>query len=214
MPICKNPECKKRFKPIRPFQQGCCQDCDFEIAMAVVRKNREKAQAKAKKESIEKAKAKRQELRERKKQLETKSQAMKKAQASFNLYIRLRDRHEGCCSCPETNPPILHGGQWDCGHYLSVGACPELRFNEDNAHKQCKSCNGGSGRFEHKKETVTKEYRIRLIQKIGLKRVEALEGPHELPHWTKEDYQEIERIYKAKVKQIKAQIELENMLCH
>ena len=211
MPICKNPACRKKFKPVRPFQKGCCMDCDYEIAMAAVMKKREQAAAKAKRDAVEKAKQKRRDLRERKAQLKSRNDWVKEAQAEFNKFIRLRDASEPCISCGEVNPPMLHGGQWDCGHYLSVGSHPELRFEELNAYKQCKSCNGGAGRYAGKNRTVSQKYRENLIQKIGLTKVEWLEGPHNAKHYTIDDLKEITARYKAKCKQL--QIERETMAC-
>ena len=207
MPICKNPACRKKFKPVRPFQKGCCMDCDYEIAMAAVMKKREQAAAKAKRDAVEKAKQKRRDLRERKAQLKSRNDWVKEAQAEFNKFIRLRDASEPCISCGEVNPPMLHGGQWDCGHYLSVGSHPELRFEELNAYKQCKSCNGGAGRYAGKNRTVSQKYRENLIQKIGLTKVEWLEGPHEAKHYTIDDLKEITARYKAKCKQLKIERE-------
>ena len=211
MPICKNPACRKKFKPVRPFQKGCCMDCDYEIAMAAVMKKREQAAAKAKRDAVEKAKQKRRDLRERKAQLKSRNDWVKEAQAEFNKFIRLRDASEPCISCGEVNPPMLHGGQWDCGHYLSVGSHPELRFEELNAYKQCKSCNGGAGRYAGKNRTVSQKYRENLIQKIGLTKVEWLEGPHDAKHYTIDDLKGITAKYKAKCKQL--QNERETMAC-
>ena len=211
MPICKNPACRKKFKPVRPFQKGCCMDCDYEIAMAAVMKKREQAAAKAKRDAVEKAKQKRRDLRERKAQLKSRNDWVKEAQAEFNKFIRLRDASEPCISCGEVNPPMLHGGQWDCGHYLSVGSHPELRFEELNAYKQCKSCNGGAGRYAGKNRTVSQKYRENLIQKIGLTKVEWLEGPHDAKHYTIDDLKEITAKYKAKCKQL--QNEREKIEC-
>lgn len=100
-------------------------------------------------------------------------------------------------------PPDLHGGQWDCGHFLSVGAHPELRFEEKNAYKQCKSCNAGAGKFSHKNATVTQKYELRLVERFGLELVDWLRGPHEIPHWKREDYIRIRDKYRAKVKELK-----------
>ena len=211
MPICKNPACGKKFKPVRPFQKGCCMDCDYEIAMAAVMKKREQAAAKAKRDAVEQAKQKRRDLRERKAQLKSRNDWVKEAQAEFNKFIRLRDASEPCISCGEVNPPMLHGGQWDCGHYLSVGSHPELRFEELNAYKQCKSCNGGAGRYAGKNRTVSQQYRENLIQKIGVSLVEWLEGPHDAKHYTIDDLKEITAKYKAKCKQL--QNEREKIEC-
>ena len=71
--------------------------------------------------------------------------------------------------------------------FHGVGARPELRFEEKNAYRQCKACNGGSGRFAAKNATVHARYRETLIEWYGLPLVEWLEGPHEAKHYSKED---------------------------
>jgi hypothetical protein len=43
---------------------------------------------------------------------------------------------------------------------------------------------------------------MRLIQKIGVERVEWLEGNHEAPHWKKDDYLRIEADAKAMLKEM------------
>jgi hypothetical protein len=60
----------------------------------------------------------------------------------------------------------------NAGHYRSVGACPELRFHPMNVHLQCEHCNS------HLSGNII-EYRRRLATKIGVDRVEWLEGKHE-----------------------------------
>ena len=92
-----------------------------------------------------------------------------------------------------------------CGHYLSVGAYPELRFSTFNANLQCTRCNGGAGKygkFNSKELTVTQHYRENLIKKIGIENVEWLEGPHETQNRTIEDIKEIKAYYKDKLKEI------------
>jgi hypothetical protein len=116
-----------------------------------------------------------------------------KAQSAVNAFIRERDKEEPCISC----------GRWDvmswhAGHYKSVGAHPELRFHSDNIHKQCDQCN------LHKSANLS-EYRPRLIAKIGIERVEWLEGPHEAARYTREDCQRIEAEHKSKLKELRAQ---------
>ena len=135
-------------------------------------------------------------LNERKKAARNKSWYVKKAQEAFNAYIRERDKDEPCISCGKFGLENKHGGAWDCGHFKSIGAFPELRYEPLNAHKQCKSCNSGSGKFGkfHKKElTVSAEYRERLIKKIGPDNVNWLEGKHEAKHYTKEQLEEIKK---------------------
>lgn len=132
----------------------------------------------------------------------------KEAQKAFNAYIRARDNLDSCISCERVNAEVENtdgwkvGGAWDCGHYLTVGAHPELRFEELNAHKQCKSCNGGSDKYAKKTKLVATDYRINLIKKIGLDKVEWLEGPHEHKKYTCKDLKEIELKYKQKLKEL------------
>ena len=86
-----------------------------------------------------------------------------------------------------------HG--WDCGHYRSTGSASHLRFHEDNAHRQLVICNRyGAGRAV--------DYRIGLIARIGLERVEALEADNTPHKWTAEELREIKARYKAKLKQM------------
>ena len=119
-----------------------------------------------------------------------KSTRREAAQKAFNAYIRARDSDCSCISCGRSS-----GCKINAGHYKSVGSTPELRFNELNVHLQCEHCNMfKSGNIEN--------YRINLIDKIGLDKVEWLEGPHEPKKYTCEDLKEIELIYKGKIKKL------------
>ncbi|SUC18926.1 Bacteriophage Lambda NinG protein [Proteus mirabilis] len=89
-----------------------------------------------------------------------------------------------------------------------MGSHPELRFDERNAYKQCKSCNGGAGRFTHKNASVSQKYEEKLIEKFGQELVDWLRGPHELPHWRREDYIQIRDKYREKVRQLKREREM------
>ena len=122
---------------------------------------------------------------------------LKKAQKEFNLFIRNRDKDQPCISCDREIVEQTIGGQWDCGHYRSVGAQPAIRFNELNAHKQCKSCNGGSSKYARKGETVASEYRVRLIKKIGLVDVEWLDTDHGQPNFKVDDYKKVFKKYQS-----------------
>lgn len=115
------------------------------------------------------------------------------AQQAFNDFIRYRDRHLPCISCGRH-----HDGQYHAGHFRTTGANPELRFNEDNCHRQCAPCNNHlSGNLIN--------YRPALILKIGQVRFEALMGQHELPKWGRDDYIRIRDEYRAKLKALKQQ---------
>lgn len=119
-----------------------------------------------------------------------KSYRTKCAQQAFNAFIRYNDRSDPCISCGR-----YHSGQYHAGHYRSTGAHPELRFEELNCHKQCAPCNN------HLSGNIA-DYRINLIKKIGIDKVEWLEGPHEHKKYTCEELKEIETYYKQKLKEL------------
>lgn len=83
-----------------------------------------------------------------------------------------------------------------CGHYRTVGAHPELRFHEDNAFKQCWwNCNSN-------KSGNVIEMRKGMIQRIGVERVEWIEGPHKSQNYTLEDIIEVKNWFRWKKKWI------------
>ena len=83
----------------------------------------------------------------------------------------------------------------DAGHYRSTGSADHLRFDEDNCHAQRSDCNRyGAGRAV--------DYRIGLIGRIGLERVEALEARNDTTKWTREGLREIRDTYRAKAKEL------------
>lgn len=108
--------------------------------------------------------------RVRKEKLKSRSDWLRECQVEFNRAIRLRDQLAGyrCISCDTSNPNV----KMNAGHFASVGSHPELRFEPLNVHLQCEKCNSYlSGNIS--------AYRPRLIERIGIDKVEWLEGPHE-----------------------------------
>jgi hypothetical protein len=74
-----------------------------------------------------------------------------------------------------------------------------LRYEPDNCFKQCAPCNNHlSGNLIN--------FRINLIKKLGIKRVEWIEGPHEPKKYTIEQLKELKTVYKAKIKQLEQDI--------
>lgn len=187
--------CPTQFRPMSSTQVVCSPECAREYV-----KRRE--ERKAEREKLRAEKAERADRRKRKRELMTVSEWIKVAQAAFNAYIRARDHDMPCISCGVTNPPERYGGAWDCGHFRSVGAAPELRFDERNAYRQCKSCNGGSANFAAKGETVRAEYRRRLIERVGLELVEWLEGPHEPKHYSAAELEELAKDFRARRREL------------
>lgn len=141
--------------------------------------------------AAEQNKAEKKRLKERKEKLKSRAEWLRDAQAVFNKFIRLRDKDQPCISCGR-----YHQGQYHAGHYRSVGACPELRFCEQNVHKQCSVCNN------HKSGNII-EYRINLVRRIGQSAVDFLEKQdHDPKKYTIEDCKAIIKHYKAKIKEL------------
>lgn len=175
---CKH--CKTQFQPARNFQSWCSADCAVEIAKA--KQAKQKAQE-ATQQRVQHAKAK--------EAVKTKGQHAKEAQSAFNAFIRERDKDLPCISCGRH-----HQGQYHAGHYRSVGSSPELRFEPLNVHKQCAPCNN------HKSGNVV-DYRISLVKRIGVDKVEWLEGPHEPKRYSIEDLKTIKAEYRARLRDLK-----------
>ncbi|SUB99946.1 recombination protein NinG [Proteus penneri] len=183
--------CREWFIPKQSFQNWCSPEHGFELSEQRRNKDREKALAKLKKENQKKEREAKDKLKSRKLAVKPLSYFTKQAQTAFNAFIRERDKGEPCISCGR-----FHEGQYHAGHYRTTGANPELRFDEDNCHKQRAPCNNHlSGNIEN--------YTPRLIEKIGQERFERLMGSHELPKWKREDYERIRDHYRAKLKELK-----------
>lgn len=132
--------------------------------------------------------------------LEPPSYWIKKLKPIFNRYIRERDKHQPCISCERHT--LEENEQWDCGHFRTVGSSPHLRFVEDNAHKQCSSCNRGSEKYIKKRERIATAYDTNLIQRIGQERVDAVKNDNEARKYTSEQLQEMIKHYKTKCKEL------------
>ncbi len=112
---------------------------------------------------------------------------LKLAQGSFNKFIRKRDENKPCISCGNKINGVRHAS-----HYLSSGGHSSVRFHEDNVHVSCYKCNVMLSGNQIK-------YRIRLIQLIGVERVEHLESIcSDVKRWSIEELKEIIAIYKIK----------------
>ena len=146
-------------------------------------------------------KKERKEYRDAKAKCKSRQEWLSDVQNIFNAYIRARDISNGygCISCG------THGNvQYAAGHYRTVKAAPELRFNEFNVHLQCnRRCNKElSGNIL--------EYRLSLIERIGLERVVWLEGKHDPKHYTIENLKTLKRWYQRKTKRLLKKTELNN----
>lgn len=172
------PVCQNLYMPIRPLQAVCGPKC----AMKKVRE--EKAQERA-------------QTRQRKEAIKTIPVLIREAQTAFNAWVRARDEKQPCISCgkPPGDMTELHAGR-DAGHYRSTGSAAHLRFHEDNCHAQCVKCNQW-------KAGNAVDYRIGLIARIGLARVEALESDNTPAKWTREYLIELKATYRRKLRDLK-----------
>ncbi|MFI8608523.1 recombination protein NinG [Pseudomonas sp. NPDC077649] len=178
---CANSACDVKFTP-KIGQKVCCWQCGLAIADQPA--NQKKARM-----AIDQRE--RREIKVRKQKVKRRSEYMQEAQDAFNAWIRQRDAGQPCISCGTTADV-----QYCAGHYRTVGACPELRFEPLNVHRQCnKNCN-----LEKSGNIV--EYRIRLVKKIGAEAVAWLEGPHEPKKYTIEDLQQIKTEYRQKLREL------------
>ena len=169
--------CGVEFMPARPMQSVCSPSC-------------------ASKRVRSQKKEERQQIRIRKESIKTIPTLLREAQYEFNAYIRARDYLRPCICCGKPLGEGEVGGAYDCGHYRSVGSAPHLRFDERNAHAQRKQCNRwGAGRAV--------DYRIGLIQRIGLDEVEALESDNRVHKWEADELRAIKEYFKQKRKLLK-----------
>lgn len=172
--------CRETFTPVRTMQACCSVPC----ALAWAAKQRAQKEARANREE-------RKSLREALEKAKTRGAHLKELQAAFNNWIRLRDAGQPCIACQRH-----HQGQNHAGHYRSVGSCPELRFEPDNVHLTCQPCN------VHLSGNLI-QMRIGMIKKIGLARVEWLEGHHEPKKYTLPEILEMKAFYRAEVRRMK-----------
>jgi hypothetical protein len=112
----------------------------------------------------------------------------RKADETFNRYIRQRDGSL-CISCGRV-------GEVDAGHYVATSVSSNLRYSEENVNSQCRRCN----RFLHGN---LGEYSLGLIRKYGPEILEKLHKEKQIIcQRTPEEYQEIIETYQKKLNKI------------
>ena len=111
-----------------------------------------------------------------KEELETISELTKKTQKHVNDYIRERDRGKDCISCDK---PLK--GKFDAGHYFESSRYPSVRFDDNNIHGQCVTCN------KHRHGNLI-EYQIGIEKRIGgVELFDLHQKAHEKRTYTKEE---------------------------
>ena len=119
----------------------------------------------------------------------------KKLDKVFSAYIRLRDAMPSgcfkCISCGKIKP----FEQADCGHFFSRKNM-SVRFDEDDCHAECRSCN----RFSSDHLIA---YQTNLIRKVGIQRFELLSAKaHQTKHWSDFELEAMIKHYTAEVKRL------------
>lgn len=183
---CKS--CREPFTPSRPLQSACGVQC----AIALTNAGKEKA-SKAR-EAKERA-----EHRVAKEKLKPRGQYMREAQAAWNRYVRARDLGKPCASCGAM-PAQKVGGTMDCSHYRSVGSSPHLRFHLHNAAAACVRCN------RHLSGNVV-ELRRGLVDRIGEKKVHAVECDQSVRKFTVDYLKRVKSIFTKKAKLVERRYE-------
>lgn len=112
------------------------------------------------------------------------AKAVSLAQSAVNAYVRARDEGMPCISCGEMKP-------LQAGHYWSVGARPELRFDEANIHGQCSRCNIDlAGNRE--------AFRAGIVDRLGSELADDLDTPTPAQKFTLDDLKAIRASAEAK----------------
>lgn len=180
---CKN--CKHLFTPFLSMAKVCSPACAISLAVSIRGKTEKVAQVKQRKAD-----------RVKLDKLKTRGQWIAEAQAAFNGFIRARDAGKPCICCGRHSAGMVHGGDFDAGHYRSRGSAPHLRFDERNVHAQLKQCN----RYDSGNVVG---YRIGLIARIGQEALDALEADQDPRRHTIDDLKALKAEYTAKTKQLK-----------
>ena len=120
----------------------------------------------------------------------TKSSAVDKADRQFSRFIRLRVAIPGgafrCISCGQ----YKRIEQADCGHFHSRKHMA-TRFDELNAHAECRACNRFSADHLIK-------YQENLIRLIGQEEFDKLNiRAKGIKQWSETDLKELSKYYKA-----------------
>ncbi|MRW88844.1 recombination protein NinG [Duganella sp. FT80W] len=178
--------CHAEFVRPAPFVIWCSPECGTVLAMAKLEKQKQAA-----------ASAERKDREQKLAKFKRKADHVADCQKAFNAWVRFRDRDLPCICCGRKTDAVSRGGTWDAGHYRSRGSAPHLRFEPDNCHAQLKKCN----RYDSGRAI---DYRVGLIARIGLARVEALEADNEPRHYTVDQLIAMTAHYKQKLKELKS----------
>ena len=180
--ICRGEYVKKSM-----MHKVCGEACAIELALI----QRAKDEAKA-------ARAERIEHRAKVDASRPRKWHMAKLKTELHAFIRERDEGRTCISCETVLVKLGRvGGDYDAGHFRSVGSASNMRFLENNIHGQCKHCNDFLGGNPH-------AYELGLISRYGQDYVDVLKADNEIRKYTIPDLIGMTKFYKLKRKELRA----------
>ena len=188
--IAKHPKCKVCKKPTRSFNSlnaYCSSDCQMVWLKSTKGKKVVSITAKRR------HKAKLAEVRL--------PHWLAVTQKVVNQYVRLRDYAQPCISCGKWDWELKDSfsGKWHCGHYKTVGARSQLRFNTKNMNKQCVSCNAyNGGSLTGQIEGITARY--------GIERLDWLDGHHSSKEYDTAYLKRMRSVFNKKIKIMQTRI--------
>lgn len=196
---CKARSCKQKFTPRNSLQVVCSPKCAIEHARALADK---KQLAKKKQWAREKREYYANDVQ---KQLGLTQTVFNRVRVLEELiWFRERGMEPECISCGKTNM------DWCCGHFKTVGAQSNLRFDMMNTHLQCNYyCNQNlSGNIEGNK--VTRGYKQGLIDRFGEERAQEIidhcETNTDPVKWSAKDLMQYRKELSRRERELKAKL--------
>lgn len=184
--LCKIREggCGKLFRPKRAMQLMCSPICAENHAT----QKRLKAEDKARREN-------RIQTKEQKEQAKNLPTMKKEVRYWLHRFVRLRDQDKGCISCGDAFTTGAIGGDYDAGHFRSVGSAAHLQFDLRNIHGQCKHCNH---RLAGNPQAYERNLRLRFDDQM----VDELLADQEPRKHSREELRELRDLYKAEASRL------------
>lgn len=186
MPKCK--VCRKPSEPFNTLHNYCSIDCQLKwLNTKTGKKTVNKTRRKIHKEKLATVRGF--------------SHWAKVTQTVVNKYVRLRDIDKPCISCGKYDHDLKETprGKWDAGHYKTVGARSQLRFNTKNINKQCVRCNGYQGGDISGQKTG-------IVKRFGQARLDWLDGHHESKDYSIEDLAKMRRVFNKKIRMVQKRL--------
>ena len=193
MRLKKCPECAEKYQPTRQLQP-CCDKIECKASYAI--RHVEATRKRRRMQEMNVQRADRKVIKIKLEAIKPRGKLIAEADRAFCAYIRKRDQLAGHHCISSGKPLDWSGNNVDAGHYRSRGSATHLRYDERNCHAQSKHDN----RYLSGNAV---DYRIGLIQRIGIGAVEALEADQTPKKYTIEELKAIKAHYTAKLKELK-----------